>query len=65
MGKGITIPLIYEKIRFEIRLPAIVAVDGVPVFNAVVTIVLVVGVIPVISVIKVDIELTCCPRNIE
>ena len=55
--------LIYDFIRFEIHLPAVVAVDGVSVFNVVVTIVLVVGVIPVIAVIKVHIELNYCLRN--
>ena len=59
----IKIPLIYDFIRFEIHLPAVVAVDGVPVFNVVVTIVLVVGVIPVIAVIKVHIELNYYLRN--
>ena len=57
------IKIIYDFIRFEIHLPAVVAVDGVPVFNVVVTIVLVVGVIPVIAVIKVHIELNYYLRN--
>ena len=50
--------LINDFVKFVIQLPDVVVVDELPVFNVVVTIVLVVGVVAVISAIQLDIELT-------
>ena len=50
--------IINDFVKFVIQLPQVVAVDELPVFNVVVTIFLVVGVVAVISAIQLDIELT-------
>ena len=57
------IVLIYNSRTFEIHLPGVVDVIGVPMIEVVVAVILVVEVVGVISMIRLDTKLTYCKRK--